>query len=555
MYDILFKNGTIVDGSGSPAFAGDLAVQGDRLAALERIERAGGIPEERARRVFDIFGCYICPGFIDLHTHSDFPLLLDGRALSAVYQGVCTQVIGNCGFSPAPLRRPADMRRSVFSFREPYTPAWKDFPAFLEHLAELSMGTNAAALLGHGALKNWAMGAAAESSGPEGAKSGAWEKVLRRELERAMDAGAFGLSSGLEYAPGSSTDEEEMGMLAGVVASRGGLYATHVRNRDEDYKRGFEEAFRSAEKSGVRLQISHAVPKYGAPAGAAEWVLGRLQEAAERFDTAADVIPYEWGPTSLSAVLPKRLLALSPERIAEELASKEVLEEVMNQKRPFWLQFRDKRWDLIRLYYSSMYPQLRGKSALEIGGYFSLDPFEGLLKILRDEGPGLFSVLMMGKIKRGEDLELLIGDPRTAVISDAMSLATAGPLADFFWSPGCYGWVPRFLSRFAGIGSEGALGRGKGSAEDSALLPIEEAVRKITGLPAARLGISDRGLLREGLKADVTVVDPGSLRERATMEEPRRYAEGFPFVLCNGQLLIEKGRYTGALPGRLLRRV
>ncbi len=528
MYDLLFKNGTVIDGTGAPAFRADVAVQTDKIAAVEP-----GISGDSAAEVHDIAGQYIAPGFIDLHTHSDFPLLVDGRALSALYQGVTTQVIGNCGFSPAPLRESEDIRRNVFCFHGPYSPDWREFWDFLDHYDALRTGTNTAVLAGHGALRSWGMGY--ENRTPRGDEL----ELIDRQLRKALEAGAFGLSTGLEYAPGSGADRQELKRLCTTVAEYGGLYATHVRNRDEQYQGGFGEAFRSAEESGVRLQISHAVPKYGAPPEAAQWFLERLHLAAGGNDVAADVIPYEWGPTSLSAVLPKELLRHSPSDIADMLRSGDVRDKVLNQERPFWLHFRDGLWDQVILYYSEKFPDLVGKNARQIGDFFHTDPFNGLLSVLEGERETMFSVLMMGKIKNRAHLELLIQDPLVGVISDAMSLAADGPLSSVIWSPGCYGWVPRFFQEFIGGGK---------------LLSLEQGIEKISGFPARRLGLSDRGRIRRGARADLTVFDPERISENASMEDPRRYAGGFSYVVCNGEAVIEDGRYTGKLPGKLLRR-
>ncbi len=527
MYDVLFRNGTIIDGLGTSAFKADVAVSDDTIVAVEN-----SISPENAHTVVDTEGRYLSPGFIDLHTHSDFPLLLDGRALSAVYQGVTTQVIGNCGFSPAPLKSYDDMQRNVFCFRSPYSPSWKDFGGFLSRLSEVELGTNVAALVGHGALRSRVIGYENRSLVAEELRT------LNAQLESAMNAGAFGLSSGLEYAPGVNANHEELVMLCKTVAKRRGLYATHVRNRDESFRTGFGEAFRLVENSGVRMQISHAVPKYGADPDAAKWLLDELNRASKQQDVAADVIPYEWGPTSLTAVLPKELLKYPPEKIATLLEHQSIRETVKQQKAPFWLQFRDGLWDQVLLYYSEKFPELAGKSAYEIGEYFKQDPFDGLLSILQAEAGSMFSVLIMGKIKKRSHLELLIQDSLVGVISDSMSLALDGPLSKINWSPGCYGWIPHYFNEF--------IGKGR-------LLSIETGVAKITAFPARRLGLKDRGFIRVGAKADIVVFDPERIVENATMQHPVGYAEGFDYVMCNGRFVIEAQKTTGTLPGNVLR--
>ena len=528
MYDLVFKNGWVIDGTGKSAFKADVAVLGDSISAIDP-----SIPVNKAKVYYDISGSYLSPGFIDLHTHSDFPLLVDSRAMSAIYQGVTTQVIGNCGFSPAPLKTAEDMQRNVFCFKGPYIPEWAEFGDFLNYFSHMSLGTNVAPLVGHGALRSWGMGYENRPLHKEELKK------INIQLSKAMEEGAFGLSSGLEYAPGINAEGKEMHVLCSTVAAFAGLYATHVRNRDENYRVGFGEAFRTAQESKVKLQISHGVPKYGAPEDAAEWLLDELHSAATQIDVAGDVIPYEWGPTSLSAVLPKELLKNQPAEIAEMLKSKGVRDRVIGQEKHFWLQLRDERWEQILLYYSRAFPELVGKTAYEIGEYFHTDPFNGLLSVLQGEGESMFSAVMMGKIKNRRHLKQLIQDPMVGVISDAMSLAKDGPLSDMIWSPGCYGWVPHYFSEF--------IGEGK-------LFSLETGIEKITGFPAGRLGLKDRGFIETGAKADITVFKPEDIVETSSMTNPQEYAVGFTYVVCNGQLTIKDGKYTGNLSGKLLRR-
>ena len=526
MYDVLFAGGCIIDGSSRPRFQADVAISGDTIAAVEP-----AIAKNHAREFIDITGFYLTPGFVDLHTHSDFPLLLDARALSFAYQGVTTQVIGNCGFGPAPLNRPEDLRRNVFCFKEPYTPTWTDSQGFLHYMSERPFGTNIAVLVGHGALRSWAVGY-------ENRPVTEFEqRKMRNELSQAMTNGAFGLSSGLEYAPGINADDAEIAALCSTVAEHGGLYTTHVRNRDIDFESGFSEAFRAARNSGVKLQISHAVPKYGASAHAATWLLDALRTERAATDVAGDVIPYEWGPTSLSVILPPKMLKSEPAQIAQMLESSQVRQAIIEQEKPFWLLLRDRRWEDILLYYSITYPHLMGKNAHEIGEYFNTDPFNGLLSVLQGERSAMFSALIMGRIKSRSDLEQILTDPAIGVISDAMSLATDGPLGDVIWSPGCFGWVPHYFAEFVGEGK---------------LLDLETGVYKITGFPAERLGLTDRGIVRQGAKADLAIFHPSAIADRASIATPQRYAAGFKYVMCNGGFVVKGGEFAEQLHGTLL---
>jgi N-acyl-D-amino-acid deacylase len=205
----------------------------------------------------------------------------------------------------------------------------------------------------------------------------------------------------------------------------------------------------------------------------------------------------------------------------------------------FWLLFRDERWEEILLYYSPSFGDLVGKNAREIGEYFHTTPLKGMLEILRLEGEQMFSVLMMGKIKRGDHLERIMSEENTGIVSDSISLAKDGPLSGVIWSPGSYGWIPHFLNTYAGEGK---------------LLSMEEGIRRLTSLPAQRIGLTDRGLLRENHAADIVVFDKKGLEETATLAHPAEYARGVEHVLCNGEMVLEHGAYTGARPGRVVRK-
>jgi N-acyl-D-aspartate/D-glutamate deacylase len=362
---------------------------------------------------------------------------------------------------------------------------------------------------------------------------------MEQLLTDCMEVGAWGMSSGLEYFPGSSAASEEIDGLCRVVEKYNGLYTTHVRNRDEHYRQGFKEPLDTALRSGVRLQISHIVPKYGAPPEAARWTLEQLSSYADDIDVACDAIPYEWGPTTMTAILPASLLKNDISEIVQILRDPTRREAIKNQEQFFWLLVRDQCWESIKLYHSLKFPELIGKNGFEIAEALRTTPFDALLDILADEGEQMFSVLMMGKIKRENDLADCIAYHSCGIISDGLSLSPTGPLKAINWSPGCYGWVARFFERFAGT---------------SKLLSIEEGVARITGAAARRLGLSDRGLIRKGYWADIAVFDPEQLVDRTSLQDPAVFPSGIPYVVINGEIAVENGQYLDRLQGRLLRK-
>jgi N-acyl-D-aspartate/D-glutamate deacylase len=527
LFDLLIQNGTIIDGSGSAAIRADIGVLDGKIAFIGHLDKAF------AEKKIDADGLYVSPGFIDLHSHSDFTLLLDGRAESFIRQGVTTEVIGNCGLSAAPLKQPSYLRRNVFCYSEPFQSTWSSLADYLYELERKELGINVVPLVGHSAIRSFVMGFEQRQASDQ--EIGQMTNLLSACLEE----GAWGLSSGLEYFPGSSASEKEINSLCRIVRRYDGLYATHVRNRDEHYQQGFQEPFNTAEKTGVRLQVSHIVPKYGAPLDAASWTLGKLNSYSEHTDLACDVIPYEWGPTTMTAILPPELLKENVNDIVNILKDSSKRESIRNQEQFFWLLFRDQCWDLVKLYHSKKFPQLVGKNGFELAKAMDTTPFDALLDILAEEGEQMFGVLMMGKIKRASDLAEFINYNRCGVISDGLSLSPTGRLKSINWSPGCYGWVPRFFEQFVGGNNQ---------------LSIEEGVSKITGFAASRLGLSDRGLIKKGNWADIVVFDLSRLIDNTSLHKPAVFSDGIRYVLLNGELIVKNGHYFETMNGNVLRR-
>ena len=527
LFDLVIKNGKIIDGSGITSFNADLAVDEGKIAEI------GTLTNASAKTTVDASGMYVAPGFIDLHSHSDFTLLLDGRAESFVRQGVTTEVIGNCGMSAAPLKHHKDLRRNVFCYSEPFAPRWSTSDEYFSTLESNGLGINVAPLIGHAALRSYVMGF---DQRPATSRE---QAEMEQLLADCMDVGAWGMSSGLEYFPGSSATSGEIDGLCRVVEKYNGLYATHVRNRDEKYRQGFQEPLDTALRSGVRLQISHIVPKYGAPPEAAQWTLGQLSAYADKIDVACDAIPYEWGPTTMTAILPASLLKNDISVIIRILSDPSRREAIKKQEQFFWLLIRDQCWDSIKLYHSIKFPELIGKNGFELAEALNTTPFDALLDILAEEGEHMFGVLMMGKIKRENDLADCISYHSCGIISDGLSLSPTGPLKGINWSPGCYGWVSRFFECFVG---------------KSKPLSIEEGVSRITGAASRRLCLSNRGLLRKGYWADIVVFDPQQLVDRTSLQDPAVFPTGIEYVVINGEIVVENGQYLDRRQGRLLRK-
>jgi N-acyl-D-amino-acid deacylase len=519
MLDVLIRGGTVLDGSGRHGFAADVGIRGDRVVAVEPL------PQAQAHAVIDATGLTVAPGFIDIHTHSDFTLLVDGRADSAVCQGVTTEVVGQCGFSAAPLGEPPDPSQMLGHLEAGVALDWRSFGGYLDRLQAAGPAVNVAALVGHGALVR-----AAGDGGPA---------RMEALAEAAFDEGAWGLSTGLEYWPGNVADAAEIERLAAVAGRRGRLYATHVRNRDVDIERGLAEALRTARGAGARLQISHIQPKFGAPPGAMPAALAQLDAAeADGVDVAFDVIPHEWSHTVVVSCLPAWAREGGATATLARLRDPLQRERLAHNPNPIWRLVPEQQWHRIVLLQSRANPELVGLDFVEIAARLQTRPFDAVLDLLLAEGEGLAQLLWTARNFDDADICLCLRDRRCSVMSDTLSVSTRGPLAGVIGSLSGYGWTARLLG---------------GYARDRGVLPLAEAVHRISGRPAARLGITDRGLLRRGACADVVVFDAGAVGDRATAMQPQVHPSGFAHVIVNGVFVVRDGQRNHERPGRVLR--
>ncbi len=518
--DLLIHGGTVLDGTGTEGQRADVGVRGDRIVAVGLLQGA------TARHRIDAQGLTVAPGFIDVHTHSDFTLLVDGRADSALCQGVTTEVVGQCGFSAAPLGTPPDASQLLGHVEGGAVALdWRTFGQYLDRLEQAQPALNVAALVGHGAI----MRAAGEGG----------LQAMQAATEAAFDAGAWGLSTGLEYWPGNTSPQAEIEALAGVAGRRGRLYATHVRNRDIDCERSFAEAIRTARVGGARLQISHIQPKFGAPPGAMQQALAQLDAAqAEGVDAAFDVIPHEWSHTAVVSCLPPWAREGGTQATLARLSDPVQRQRMQHNPQPIWQLVPAGRWERIVLLHSVAHPELVGLDFVQIAQRLATTPFDAVLDLLRDEGEGLAQLLWTSRNFEDADICLCLRDRRCSVISDTLSVSRRGPLADVIGSLSGYGWTARLLG---------------GYARERGVLTLAEAVHRITGRPSARMGLVDRGVLRAGAFADLVVFDAMQVQDRASLTEPRVHPAGFQHVLVNGNVVVQDDQRNDARPGRVLR--
>ena len=528
MLDLIIRGGTVIDGSGRPGFPAGVGIQGDRIVAV------GHLGDARADQVVDATGLTVTPGFIDLHTHSDFTLLVNPSAESEIHQGVTLEAVGNCGHSCAPVADPEILKRHIFGYHPSVEITWRTFDEYLSQLSKNALGLSVVAFVGHGAVRLAVLGAEQRAATPEEIVT------MERLVDDALAAGAIGLTTGLEYAPGSSSRTDEVVALTRVARKHEALYATHVRNRDYFYEQGIGEALAAARLSGAKLQISHITPKFGAPQHALEHTMEMLEWSRQaEVDLGYDMIPHNWGPTTMSAVLPPWAFEGGIPRLLERLGDPATRERLKQNPYPIWKLVTAKRWDDIVLFESTRNADLVGSTFEEIGRRRGVDPYDAVLDILREEGDALYSVTWVGQLISEEDLIATMRGRDCALMSDSITLAPHGALGKVKFAPSSYGWTARLFQRFV---------------REKRVLGLEDAVYRITGLPAARLGLKDRGHLRPGAFADVTVFDPATITDNSTLKDPNRYPSGIDSVVVNGKLALHRGERTSVNAGRVLRR-
>jgi len=528
MFDTILKNAQIYDGSGTEPFTSDIGIIGDSIAAIGRID------SDDCPTIVDVNGLAVSPGFIDLHTHSDFTLIANGRAESQVHQGVTTEVVGQCGISCAPVCDDNAIRQMAIGYSEGcHHLGWRSFGDYLDALEAIDLGVNVIAFVGHGAVHRAVLGDDLRAGEPDEIDS------MVRLVEEALDQGAGGFSTGLEYWPGSMSAPEHLVPMCQAAAKRGRLYATHVRNRDSYYDLGFGEALATSRLSGARLQISHIQPKYGAPSYAMEHTLEMIEAARRRgVDVAFDVIPHEWNHTRVEAILPQWAREGGTEAVVERLKDPAMRERIKKNLQPMWLLVRDGYWSDIVLLDAEVNRDLVGASFDEIGRIRGVDPYDAVFDLLIEEEENMARMLWTSHAFKDADIDLCLQQPQCAVISDTAALAPYGPLKNHIGSLSGYGWAARFLQNYV---------------RDRGVLPLAEALRRLTTLPAERIGLKDRGYLRPNYRADICVFDANGIASNCDIRNPRAYATGIAHVLVNGQFAMRNGERTSYNAGRVIR--
>ena len=527
MLSMILRGGRLVDGTGRPGFVGDIGIDGDRIAAIGDLSDASSLAE------FDVSGLTVTPGFIDVHTHSDAVLLADGKADSQVLQGVTTEFAGQCGFSFAPVGDPRAIEKWMVGRLPGVDVTWTSFGDYLDTLEQKALGVNLLALVGHGALRYAVMGDEQRSITEDEVQK------MERLLEQSIDEGAWGMSTGLEYWPGLGADVGELTRLSKLVARVDGLHASHVRNRDVHYDLGFMEVLSVGRAASVRTQISHIQPKYGRPQHAMVHSLAMIDHArAHGVDVGFDVIPHDWSHTAVAAMLPAWARQGGVERLLERLADPKLRQAMKANKTPMWRIVLEEKWDRVR-FLRSRHAALVGKSVAEIAAARDVAPWDLVLDLLLDEGEDALHMLWTSQSFFEEDIVEALAHPMCAVMSDTLALCRHGPTGGLIGSLSGFGWAARFLQHYV---------------REQALMSLEEGVRRITSLPAERIGLRDRGTLRVGAKADIASFDFAAVTYTGSLEQPKEHPTGFRYVIVNGRLAVDNGKRTLVDAGVVLRR-
>jgi N-acyl-D-amino-acid deacylase len=527
-FDLVIRNGCIIDGTGKARFKADIGINNGKIRAIEP-----GLPGETTSEI-DANDRIVAPGFIDVHTHSDFTLLSVPGADSKIRQGITTEVVGNCGFSPAPVSPVTrHLLQEYAGFLNPHLSwEWNSLGDYYQLVRQQSCAINIAPLVGHGAIRIAAMGF-------KDRQATASELLEMQHLVgAAMEDGAFGISSGLVYTPGCFGDTAELIELAKVAAAAGGIYATHMRGEGGTLERSIREALQIGEAAGITVQISHLKASGRDNWGKMATALQMLEAGRDRgIRVMADIYPYIAGSTTMTSLFPAWTLAGGLQAFLQRIADRDTRQRIIDDVQGAtdgWSRANGAvGWDDIMIASCQNQKHFEGQTLAQIATAMGRQPAHAMMDfLLSEEGSASIILFMMSE----ENVALGIAHPMLMIGSDSLALSAGKGGKPH---PRTYGTFPRVLGKYV---------------RDEGIITLEEGVRKMTSMAAAQLALHDRGELALGKAADITIFNPATVIDRATFTAPHQYSEGIDYVIVNGQIVVEKGEQHDILPGVVLSR-
>jgi dihydroorotase/N-acyl-D-amino-acid deacylase len=524
-FDVILANGRVVDGTGAPWYRADVGIEGDRIAAI------GDLKDAKARRRIDASRLVVAPGFIDMLGQSEFNVMVDNRAASKITQGITTEITGE-GHSIAPVnQKMLDADEAIFRHYG-FKPDWTTLEGYFQAFAKKRVAINLGTFVGAGGVREVVLGREERAPMPDELKK------MEALVAEAMEDGALGLSTSLLYVPSNYASTEEIIALAKVAKRYGGRYITHQREEGEGIDESLDEVFRIAREADIPTEIYHLKTAGPKAWGMMPAVLKRIEDArAQGLDVTADVYPWTASSNSLHATLPYWARGGSKEEMVARLQDPAARAKVRDDlaKDSAWALENGPARILIADTLDPALARYEGKNLDEIAKSEAKHPADALMDIVvADKGNTSKITFSMNE----EDVRAAVKHPLVSFCTDSGASATDGIFAAERNHPRGWGSMPRILGRYV---------------REEKLLSLEEAVRKATSLPATRMRLADRGQVRPGFFADLVVFDPGTVLDRSTYVNPWQYSAGIPYVLVNGQLVVDGGKITDARPGRILR--
>jgi N-acyl-D-amino-acid deacylase len=529
-YDVVIRNGRIIDGSGSPWYSGDIAIQGGKIAAIGQLAHA------ETKGSIDAHGMVVAPGFIDMLGQSELTILVNPHLPSKTFQGITTEITGE-GSSIAPLNQDLRTVRPHDDYDHYHiTPDWTTFRQYFARLEKQGIGINLASYVGATQVRRVVLGDQDRAPAPNELEQ------MKQLVREAMQDGAVGLSTSLQYAPAPYATTEELIALASEAAKTGGIYATHMRSEGDGITAAIDEVIRISREAKIPAEIWHLKV-----AGKSNWgrmpeIVAQIEKARESgVDITADTYAYTAWFNSFSAFIPPwahdggdaKLL----ERLKDPTMRARIRKEMLAPSTAWdneWQEIDGPQAILLSVVHNPKLLSLQGKTIAEIAKLENKDPIDTIFDLLIDDS--LSSVAVFGMAE--PDVTLALQQPWVSVCNDSQGTAPDGLLGAEHPHPRAYGTFPHILRKYV---------------REEHKLSLQDAIRKFSALPAQRMRLTDRGVLKKGMWADIVIFDPGTIRDRATFENPNQLSEGMQYVLVNGVPVIENGRQTNALPGKVLR--